>query len=160
MTKATFELETFHTRKSAEENIDINNYILFAQDKLNEDSRKRFLRSPIINLREKMKSILDQNYNLYEILPPDCPIKPYFDCEMECDGLDEDESADKINDFIDFLKDEIKEVFNVKLYTGDFAVLDSCRNCKLSYHIIINKKYVLKMLMNIRYLFCIFLSAI
>jgi hypothetical protein len=132
----------YYTRKAALEGVDINDYLLLSRDLNDKDARKLFLRIPIDDFESNLPLVLANNKFLYEILPPDIPVKPYFDCEIEADGMTFDDSAELIELFIGFLKAEFLEVFDIKLYSFDFALLNSCRENKLSYHIVIqNKSY-------------------
>ena len=83
----------------------------------------------------------NENCNTYEILPPNIAVKPYFDLEMEAEGLDHETIADKFNLFVNWLMTEIKTLFNIELIDDDFIILDSCRENKLSFHLIIQNHF-------------------
>lgn len=143
----------FRSRETLEKMCDINTNAIVAQDLDIKKGNKRFYNIPINEL-DRLAELLEQNNHLYEILPPDYPVKMYFDLEMEYTNADFDkyvesitENEDEVSerefqqrhlyDFMDWLKEEIYNLFDVQLRRRDFVVLDSSRPNKLSYHLII-----------------------
>lgn len=138
----TLNLATYPTRILAEKDIDLKDYMLLAKDKVCADdtsARKVFRRFPVSNF-DKMEELLENNNNYYEILPPGLPVKPYFDLEMEYDGLTYEKSKKYLDVFIGWLIVEISFLYNVQLDINDFIELNSCRENKLSFHLIIQNK--------------------
>lgn len=132
-----FATEKFFTRNSAVAGIDLGDYILMARDKDVGTANKLFHRFPITEFGTTFAAAVAEDNNLYEILPPGMPVKPYFDCEMEVAGITPDECTELINNFTAWLMTEIQAVFGVRLCTNDITTLDSSRADKLSYHIVI-----------------------
>lgn len=132
-----FAAEKFFTRNSATAGIDLGDYILMARDKDVGTANKLFHRFPITEFGTTFAAAVAEDNNLYEILPPGMPVKPYFDCEMEVVGITPDECTELINNFIVWLITEFQAVFGVRLCTNDITTLDSSRTDKLSYHIVI-----------------------
>jgi hypothetical protein len=140
MTTFRKDLNLYYTRDLAVKNIDIPDYMLFSKDRNTTDAKKTFMRLPISEFDDRLQDILMQNRNFYEILPPDIPVKPYFDLEMEYAGLSYETCKENLELFINWLITEIKLVFNMIIVRSDFIVLDSCRSNKLSFHMIIQNK--------------------
>jgi hypothetical protein len=88
---------------------------------------------------DKLIKTLGRNRNLYEVISNKYSVKPYFDIEIE-GNMQEDEQREKLKKFLDFLKIEIKQIYEIHLDDNDIVILDSCTFQKLSYHIIINNK--------------------
>ena len=130
------EFSKFYTRTECIKDIDINEYVLLAQDRDEKKGNKCFIKVLIKDFPEIDLSV---NHHLYEILPPDVPVKPYFDLEMEYDGLDIETIHNLLDIFISWLIVEIKTVFAVELKADDFIILNSCRENKLSFHVIIQE---------------------
>jgi hypothetical protein len=126
----------FSTRDSSVEDINIKEFLLFSQDKSVTNGNKFYYRIP---LRDLKKLDLTINQHLYESLPPDEAVKPYFDLEMEFPGLDEETIYDRLDLFLTWLMEEIKTVFEVNLVQEDFVILNSSRENKLSFHIVIQE---------------------
>jgi len=82
---------------------------------------------------EERKEMFDTNQHLYEVLPADQPIRPYFDLEIETDNYD-----GLLEKFIDWLNIIWQTEFGLK---PEYIILDSCRDNKLSYHLIIKNCY-------------------
>ena len=113
----------------------VEDHLYIAQDR-NETGSKQFIAIPLIQ-KQLFLDQLKHNFNLYEILPADVPIKPYFDCEIEY--IDQMLYVEKITKFKTHLQNIWKDEFNIELSDSDFIILDSCKPDKLSYHIVINK---------------------
>ena len=126
----------FYTRNECITGININEYVLLAQDRDEKKGNKCFMK---ILIEDFPEIDLNINAHLYEILPPDIPVKPYFDLEMEYDELDIETIYDLFDKFISWLIIEIKSIFAVELKSDDFIILDSCRENKLSFHVIIQE---------------------
>jgi hypothetical protein len=140
MTTFTKNFDLYFTREAAVKGINKGDYMLFAKDKNTTDSRKTFMRLPISEFNHYLDDILIENRNFYEILPPDFPVKPYFDLEMEYVGLSYETCKENLELFINWVITEIKSVFNMIIVRTDFIILDSCRENKLSFHLIIQNK--------------------
>lgn len=123
------------------ENIDVNTTILLASDVPNSTTgNKRFSYETVESFDEFALRLLVENMNAYEILPPNCPIKPYFDLEMASDDLQMEAMKPKLDLFINWVINDIYDIFEIQLLYTDFLVLDSCRENKLSYHVLIYKQ--------------------
>ena len=136
----TYNLEKYFSRKQAEKETDLSQYMLMAGDKETKTGQKYFFKLPILEMAEILPDLLSRNQHLYEILPPNFPVKPYFDLEMEREGLEYEECYDKLKIFVGWLKPIFKSLFGVDLENDDFVVLDSCRENKLSFHLVIQNK--------------------
>mgnify|MGYP003386551444 CR=1 FL=1 len=137
----TTNLDIYHRRSDMENDTDIDTHVLFSQDKVANSAHKRFLRLPLTE-KEKLKGILSVDNNFYEIVPPERKVKPYFDLEMEYDGLTRDIINTAFEEFVYWLACEIRELFGITLLTEDLVILDSCRENKLSFHLVINQKII------------------
>ena len=93
---------------------------------------------------DRVTELLKTNSHIYELLPPDVAIKPYFDLEIERDGITSDECNESLKDFCSLVIKEIKKCYSVTLEQTDFIVLNACRCNKLSYHLIIQNKIYFK----------------
>lgn len=85
---------------------------------------------------------MEKNNHLYEVIAGEYEMKPFFDLDAEdYEKLNTEENQKaKLDLFIDFLKSEIKQIYEIHLEDSDFVILDSCTPVKLSYHIVINNK--------------------
>lgn len=133
--------QKYFTRDSATEGIALGDFIILAQDKAADSAQKVFYRIPVDGIDSAFAAAIADDNNLYEILPPDMPVKPYFDCEMEIPDASHDDFIELINDFIVWITEEIRAVFGVKLLAADVITLDSCREGKLSFHILIQNNF-------------------
>lgn len=154
-------MQKYWTKNECLKNIDINQFVLLSQDRDENKGNKVFYRLPLEGLHSLDLNI---NKNYYEILPPDIPVKPYFDLEMEEEEFEPNEMKNKLNVFIDWLRVEIDNIFDVTLTREDIIVLDSCRTNKLSYHLIINNHMCFKSVADhklfVQYLWSRFLNPI
>ena len=136
---------TYYKRNDMMEAINgnVQEHILLSKDypMQNRAGVKTFMHLPLTN-RIENESYLSVNRNMYEIIPPGLPVKLYFDLEMEYDGLTESHMQHCCEEFIYFVACEIKKLFGVELMMAenDIVIEDSCRENKLSYHIIVNRK--------------------
>jgi hypothetical protein len=133
-------LGAFSTKKQLEDRVDINDYICLATDKAENSGNKIFYRTLISTKADKVPTLLQTNNNLYETLYENRTRKPYFDCEMERTGLSHGECRELIDLFIDLTIKQMNHFFHIDLATEDFIILDSCRENKLSYHLVIQNK--------------------
>ena len=90
---------------------------------------------------EALLYLLKFDNHFYEVIPPTIPIKPFFDLEIDFDLDCHKENALK---FIHVFIGYISTHFNIELVLNDFSIFDSCREKKLSYHIIIQNKIYFK----------------
>ena len=67
-------------------------------------------------------------------------MKPYFDLEIERDGITSQECEDLVKKFITVVIKEIAKRRSIALVPEDFIILNACRANKLSYHLIIQNK--------------------
>ena len=116
----------------------IDNFLQLAKDR-DETGKKSYHYLPC-NGVEKIKELLKTNTHLYELLPPDVPVKPYFDLEIERDGITSHECEDLLREFINIVTNEYQTKYDVTLEQEDFVILNACRANKLSYHLIIQNK--------------------
>lgn len=106
-----------------------DDYAWFSYDITNQGGHKAFLAVKNDDLVEFSKT-LNVNKHIYEILPSEQTLHPYFDLEME--GVtNHDELLKK---FLDWISIMFKAEFSIQI---EHVVLDSCRDSKLSYHVII-----------------------
>ena len=132
----------FYTRDAMFEKIeDINTSFLLSKDSKSNGGNKTFT---YFNLNQKkgLKEVMKSNNNLYEILPPETStkVKLYFDLEMEGEEFDTAYCYERLSDFIEWIAMEIEKLFDILLLTEDLIILDSCRDNKLSFHVIVNNK--------------------
>ena len=79
--------------------------------------------------------LFDENNHLYEILPPEQPVRPYFD--LEIDGATDHNL--RLELFLGWLEDLFISEFDVK---PEPLIINSCRENKLSYHVILTNCHV------------------
>jgi hypothetical protein len=135
-----FKYNKFRSQKQALEGLDEqtkNNSILLAFDAEVNKGQKLFCTFPITEIW-KVEQILKNNYHCYEWLPPNRQLKPFFDCEMEGEEFTISESAIRIRVFINFVCREMNTIFGSSITEKDIIVLNSSRQGKLSYHLVIN----------------------
>ena len=114
-------------------------HILFARDR--DESGKKTYHCLHVNEIDAIQQVLSTNYHVYEMLPPDVPVKPYFDLEMERTDITREEGIQLVHSFIKLLKKSIHKEYNIVLDASmDFMILDACRNNKISFHVIIQNK--------------------
>lgn len=136
-------MNTINFKFSLKKNIlpfaDIKNDYLFAIDKVGGvvGSKK------YCNLKKdfkKIKMIMSQNNHLYEIIGEDVPLKLYFDLEAP---LPEEETnfLNYRTYFMEFIKYILCNDFNLSEDSNRCIILDSCRKCKFSNHLIYDNIY-------------------
>ena len=116
----------------------IDNFLQLAKDR-DETGKKSYHYLPCNGVGKK-KELLKTNTHLYQLLPPDVPVKPYFDLEIERDGITSQECEDLVKKFITVVIKEIAKRRSIALVPEDFIILNACRANKLSYHLIIQNK--------------------
>ncbi len=86
---------------------------------------------------------LEKDNNLYELIPNNIPVKPYFDLDesFNDDSLTKEYCIDKKNFFINKITDFVLLKKNIQLKIEDFIIINSCYEKKLSYHILINNYF-------------------
>lgn len=129
-----FKIKWDRIRKNIIDNGEQENHIFISQD-IGEKMAKQFSKINVNEL-QLLNDVLSKNCNLYEMILPNRLIKPFFVLEM--DGCYN--NVDKLNLFISLVGYEISKVFNIILELTDFAILTSCIEGKLLYHIIITQK--------------------
>ena len=138
-----FNYEKFETQDMLLDKVvkeDKKNWFLFASDKKKNSGHKTY---SAIKLDEmwKIEILLGEDKHVYEWLPNDLHIKPYFDCEMEGPEFTTEESYNRIQLFINFVCREINTFSHLSLTPDSFIILDSCRANKLSYHLIVKDTF-------------------
>lgn len=118
----------------------IGDWFLFAADKMEGGGQKTFSAIKIAELW-KVEALLGTDNHIYEWIPENIKIKPYFDCEMEGPEFTNEESFERIKIFIDFVCREMNLFFSTNLTENSFIILNSCRKGKLSYHLIVNDTF-------------------
>jgi hypothetical protein len=122
------------------ENVTKDN-ILLSRDANN--NKKKFNLINVSNFESLGDYLENNDMHLYEILPPEEPLKLYFDLEME---NFEENFKETCDNFIKWIVDEIKNVFSITIDIKSILILDSCREKKLSYHVVFTKQiYFAKM---------------
>ncbi len=117
------------------------NWLFVAFDSNPKKGVKTFSRFRIDDDKMKIISLLKADHHMYEWIKPNISIKPYFDCEMEGEEFSLEESSKKICLFIDFVVIEMNQYFKSNITKNDFILLNSSRQGKLSYHIVLNEKF-------------------
>ena len=84
---------------------------------------------------DEFACLFEENNHLYEVIPPEQPVRPYFD--LEIDGV-ADHNV-RLQLFLGWLEDIFSSEFGVK---PESLVINSCRENKLSYHVIITNCHV------------------
>ena len=78
----------------------------------------------------------EHDNSMYEILPTNEPRKLYFDLEMENQEGEEHTFEYKCSKFLNWVLLQIKEILSISIRDETVLVLDSCREGKLSYHVV------------------------
>jgi len=110
-----------------------DDYYWFSRD-VNQSGQKTFFAIHIDHILD-FEDMFSKNNHIYEILPPDQPIRPYFDLEM----CDTDDYEHKLQLFKDWLSTIMENEFSIK---PEYLVLSSCTETKLSYHLLITNAKV------------------
>lgn len=122
----------------------IQDYFFISSDYNPTTSVKKFFRIPKNKLKKFCKFITNNNLHLYENFNNNLPVKPYFDLEIDKIDITNAECVELLNEFIDILIKYMDLIFKINVKKNDFIILDSCREHKLSYHLILYKKYYFK----------------
>jgi len=101
-----------------------------------------------VNIESQLQHVLNdltKDHHWYEIIPDGVPVQPYFDLEMEGvaafeNDADHQQKRIKLEGFLAVLTAYMKAHHAVQLCPEDFAILDSCREAKLSFHVLIRSK--------------------
>lgn len=109
----------------------------YYKDKVKKDFKKYFCIH--IDKEDEVISMLMENHNVYELIPADCYVKPYFDLEME--NVTPDRWFPLLDLFKSILALFFEQEFSITLQHDNFIVLNSCRENKLSFHLIIDGFY-------------------
>ena len=118
---------------------------ILSQNKLiPEIKTDQFFSIPKNKLKKFCKFITNNNLHLYENFNNNLPVKPYFDLEIDKIDITNAECVELLNEFIDILIKYMDLVLKINVKKNDFIILDSCREHKLSYHLILYKKYYFK----------------
>ena len=133
-------LKKYYKKAECQNVYNAEDSIMMTMDLHEDEGMKEFCGTWIHEIDDIIFILNRENAHMYEALPPDFPVKPYFDCEMEYIGLTPELIKSKIKTFINWLCKEINFVFETNLVSKDFQILNSSRHEKLSYHIIIIKK--------------------
>jgi hypothetical protein len=142
MTTRKFNYKRFATQEQLLETIhnEEKQWFLFATDK-NKNSGQKMFSSIDIDDVWKIEILLGGDKHMYEWIPDNLNIKPYFDCEMEGTEFTKEESFIRIQLFINFVCREMNLFFQTNLTEKSFIILDSCRANKLSYHLIVKDTF-------------------
>jgi hypothetical protein len=97
---------------------------------------KSFNLCTIANKKRLANFLEEYNHSMYEILPTNEPRKLYFDLEMENQEGKEDTFQNKYANFLHWVLRQIKEILFISIRDETVLVLDSCREGKLSYHVV------------------------
>ena len=119
-------------------------YFFISSDYNPSTNAKKFFRIPKNKLKKFCKFITNNNLHLYENFNNNLPVKPYFDLEIDKIDITNAECVELLNEFIDILIKYMDLIFKITVKKNDFVILDSCREHKLSYHLILYKKYYFK----------------
>ena len=130
----------YFKRDELEQAVDVAEHIVFSIDINATTAGKKFRafnRSNKADM-EIMEMLLETDNHMYEVIYPDRVIKPFFDLDYK--GIDESQHKQIGAKFIECVIAYISTNFNIDLEIEDFSVLDSCRQGRLSYHIVIQDK--------------------
>ena len=83
------------------------------------------------------ESLMKKDNHLYEIIPENTHVKPYFDLEIEGEDVHID-SIDKVDTFVHWVIPIFNVLFNVEIRKNDFIYMNSTRDNKLSYHLVVH----------------------
>lgn len=104
-----------------------------------------FCALPVERLDELANAVMESDKNLFELIPPGEPVKPYFDLEMEPTDFRRLSANHPImvgclDAFLEMVKFYFKHKYGVELDDGDFGITEACKEGKLSYHVIVSRK--------------------
>ena len=120
----------------------IGRNIQLARDR-DETGKKTYHYVPV-DAVDKLCELLTTNTHLYQLIPPDVPVKPFFDLEMERVGMKMEDANTEgkalLSDFIDEVVAFINHEYGIQLDANDFITLSACREGKISYHLIVKNK--------------------
>ncbi len=87
---------------------------------------------------------LEKDNNLYELIPNNIKVKPYFDLDEDFGEniLTKEYCENKKNYFINKIIEFVQLKKNINLKHDDFIILNSSSNIKFSYHILINNGFM------------------
>lgn len=106
-------LPTFYKKDTMKNKIDTKEYIFLSKDTQLGKGNKSY--SFVLHTTKKLGKILEKNDNYYEMLPPEFPVKLYFDLEMEYEGLTFEQSREKLFLFINWIMKEISILYEISL---------------------------------------------
>lgn len=122
------------------ESHDVENFYFFSKDdSYYKNKEKRFIKKYFavsFEQHETVRSMLETDNNLYELIPSNCPVKPYFDLEME--DVPAEQWTELLESFKGIVASFFKKHFDITLEPHHYIVLDSCRINKLSFHLVID----------------------
>ena len=111
-------------------------YLYLSQDLIAGRGEKRFYEIPFNDVYT-FYNYMDTNHNLYEIIPENTEVRPYFDLEIEEEKAHYKPKR-RVLTFVKFVIKHFQDIFNVTLTQDDFIFMNSTRENKLSYHLVIN----------------------
>ena len=117
----------------------VNDHVFLSQDRSSNAGQKQFYHFALNDWDKVWSVLVSQNNWLYETLPPDQPVKPYFDLEMEGETMDVI-AHEKLELFLSFVTSELRRLQGIEIERDDIAVLNSTRLGKLSFHVMIMEK--------------------
>jgi hypothetical protein len=112
-------------------------YIYFAID-IKTTGQKAFFKIKIEGNMQILPLCLMYDIHGYEWIMEHTKVKPFFDLEMEGSEFTNEESKLRLDIFIGFLCREMNQIFNTNITIQNIIILNSNREGKLSYHLIIN----------------------
>jgi hypothetical protein len=119
--------------------INTDDIMIISRDRLENSPVKEYATIPINDMQPIISKLLEKDTHLYEMLPPNQPVKPYFDIDFESD-LSQDDGYKLIIKFLEIVIKLLKELYGVDVNIDDYLILNSCRKGKISYHIIEQNK--------------------
>jgi hypothetical protein len=138
-----YSTEKFRSQETALKSIkdtSVESCLCFAMDITETSGHKSFSIVPLDETKtvHNLSSLLTKDNHIYEWLTPSRPVKPYFDLEMEIEGLTLNTSSKLLDVFIRYLCSELNQIFDLHITQNDLIILNSSKIGKLSYHLVIN----------------------
>lgn len=124
---------------------DVNDIMFIARDKRkikdgNDVYVYEYATIPITEINQFSTTNLTVDNHLYEVLPPNLPVKFYFDLEIERVDITTKDGYELVTLFLNFVNNQIFTQFNIEITNDDYCILNSCRKDKLSFHIVAQNK--------------------
>jgi hypothetical protein len=120
-------------------------YVLLAQDWSDRNGAKRYTAMTVEKWNQNINEILSSDHSLYEYLDcksqsPEKNLKLFFDLDMKTSEERQnnfDSNQTLVECYLKFVSDQILLTYSVHVSLADWIILDSSREEKISFHIIL-----------------------